>query len=294
MRSCVNMFWHGGELPPLMWACMRSFVEHGHCLRVFTYADLAVPDTVVLADANDVLAIDGDLEDYQAIGAFSDVFRYKLLYQYGGWWMDTDVYCLTPTLPARPYAWAEQEAGIVNGAILKFPKGDPLCGRLLELALVRKGNSQEWGTIGPMLMSEVVGGCERLDRAGSAETFYPLHWLEAYFLWLAEAKAEVARRLQGALFLHCWARALAAMGIDIRQDPPAGSFLAEVIARCPNRSQPKFEHHAKTKRAIRRYLRQDGVRDRWRTTLGRDPGYLDAIRRKGLLGFVLRRGNCSA
>ena len=77
------------------------------------------------------------LDNHPAIAQHADIFRYHLLYKYGGWWVDTDVYCLTGNLPVQPYAWAEQEPGVLNNAILKFPKGDALCGELLAAALAR-------------------------------------------------------------------------------------------------------------------------------------------------------------
>ena len=41
----------------------------------------------------------------------------------GGCWVDVDVVCLTDKMPQANYAWAEQEPGIVDVTILKFPKG---------------------------------------------------------------------------------------------------------------------------------------------------------------------------
>jgi mannosyltransferase OCH1-like enzyme len=55
-----------------------------------------------------------------AITSFADVFRYELLHRHGGWWVDTDVYCLTDELPKGERVWAEQEPGLLNNAILKF------------------------------------------------------------------------------------------------------------------------------------------------------------------------------
>src|SRR5262249_44506530 len=46
---------------------------------------------------------------------------------------------LASSLLVQPYAWADQEQGVINNAILKFPKGDALCGRLCATAMTRHG-----------------------------------------------------------------------------------------------------------------------------------------------------------
>src|SRR5215469_9490281 len=111
--STVNMFWHGPRPSPLNWACMRSFLDRGHRLRVFSYEDLEIPQGALQADAREILPRDALSDDPRMMATFSDHFRYTILQKCGGWWADTDVYCLTERLPPEPYAWAEQEPGVV-------------------------------------------------------------------------------------------------------------------------------------------------------------------------------------
>ena len=251
--ATVNMFWDGAPLPPLAWACMRSFIERGHRLRVFSYGDLAIPSGAVLEDARKVIrhkpAKDGNL----TIAAFSDLFRYHLLHKYGGWWVDTDVYCLTPELPPEPYAWAEQEPGVINGAILRFPKGDALCGKLLRTALKRSRKRHSWGAIGPDLLSKYAAGRSDLANSGSTAAFYPWNWLEAFLVWFPETRAEVERRIDGARFIHFWDHSLRQMGMDAYRDPPAHSYWAEVIEGCPNRVASDAAYHRETLKSIREF-----------------------------------------
>jgi mannosyltransferase OCH1-like enzyme len=90
-ETTINMFWQGPPVPPLVWACMRSFVHHGHRVRVFSYSSLVVPAGVTLEDAHDVHPSRNVLDNHPAIAQHADIFRYHLLYKYGGWWVDTDV-----------------------------------------------------------------------------------------------------------------------------------------------------------------------------------------------------------
>ena len=261
--TTVNTFWHGQQLPPLAWASLRSFLERGHRLRVFSFEALSVPPGAELADANEIMPRDGALDRQDTIAEFADIFRYTLLHRYGGWWVDADVYCLTDELPAQPYAWAEQEPGIVNNAILRFPKGDALCGRLVQKALKRRRKPRNWGALGPDLATEILGKQRNLSRSGSTASFYPWNWFEAFLIWFPWAREEVINRTKGALFLHFWDSTLRRMGMDIFRDPPPGSYWAEVIAGAPHRLAGDGEYYRAAETTIRAFCEKHGPPRRW-------------------------------
>src|SRR3569623_1820592 len=56
--TLFQAFWHGPPLSQLHFAAMRSFIDHGHRLRLYTYSDRKVPDGVELRDAREVLPED--------------------------------------------------------------------------------------------------------------------------------------------------------------------------------------------------------------------------------------------
>jgi cytochrome P450 len=265
----IHMFWHGGGLPPLAHACIQSFISHGHLVRVHAYHPLALPADAVLEDAREVIAVNDPLYltlADRSVHAFTNCFRFILLHLRGGWWVDTDVYCLTTDLPNEGRAWAEQEPSIISNGILRFPKGDPLCERLA--ALVRRTPSMGRGGTGPDLLTSILSPHHDGTSFGSRETFYPLHWLEAHFLWLPEFKPEVVRRMQGAAFLHCWAGALHEMGIDPRRSAPAESFLAEILRHAPDLMPLTRWQRLQTQRRIGRFVRQPWVRSYWDIRVG--------------------------
>lgn len=260
MSVTVSSFWHGGALPPLVRLCLGSFIRQGHQVRLFCYTPIDVREGVSLADATEIFPAT-DLSRFSGnIATFSDLFRYQMLFVRGGWWVDTDVYCLTPRLPAAPRAWAGQGDGVINNAILKFPAGDPLCGRLAGLARERIPDLARWGAIGPDLVTEVLSDHAAADHAGTPPTFYPLHWLEAHYVWVPSYRAEVQARLEQATFLHCWMKALTDCGIDLLRAPPRDSWLAEATRgeTWPRRSLPW--HEWRTRRALARYHGRRWVR----------------------------------
>jgi hypothetical protein len=262
LSETVNSFWQGDPLPPLVRACLRSFIRQGHGVRLYSYQTLDVPPGVSLANAADLIPPDHVSRLQGNIAMFTDLFRYQLLLDRGGWWVDTDVYCLSPALPAGPRAWSAESEGLINNAILKFPPGDPLCVRLVELARQRIAQPARWGSLGPALATEVLAG----DPSGAPLTnraaFYPLHWLEAHYVWLPEYRGQVDARLEGGVFLHLWMKALTDCGIPLHRAPPAGSWLASATREeaWPGRKLPW--HDWRTRRAIARYHGEPSVRHR--------------------------------
>jgi hypothetical protein len=157
-------FWYGGELSPLAWACMSSFPRNGHALTLFSYDEIAVPAGIELGNARQVLPEDELFAFDRSFSAFSNVFRYQLLIERGGWWVDTDVYCQTPDLPACRYAWASECPDFINGAILRFPAGDPILRDLLAAARSVGTRVQQQGQLGPRLLTKHLAGLVWLDQ----------------------------------------------------------------------------------------------------------------------------------
>jgi hypothetical protein len=279
MATTVNMFWHGGALPSYAWFCMQSFLDRGHAVRLFAYDTLTAPQGVTPADAGNILNAD-ELSRYRSVASFSDVFRYELLFKEGGWWADVDVVCLADKLPEASYAWAEQEPGLVNVAILKFPKADPL---LAQLAAKARGlaSGTAWGATGPHLLSELLRACHPIDRAGSTSEFYPIHWLEAPLLLLPEYKTGIVRRLEKATFLHLWAHVFEDIGIGLDRSP-RGSLMYDFAKTDPEHSATLWRQ-LKTRQAIRKYWRQSWVTDQWAKVFGAEGRIRPAIHYRHLL-----------
>src|SRR5206468_3047474 len=68
-----------------------------------------------------------------SLAAFSDLFRYRLLLDQGGWWVDADVFCLKPFDFTAPYVFGAEVKPVASG-IIKMPRGCALAERCYELA----------------------------------------------------------------------------------------------------------------------------------------------------------------
>ena len=100
----------------------------GHPYHLYTYDPIDnVPDGVALQDAGQILPQSLIFRNQNGQGkgsmaAFSDLFRYKLLLDRGGWWVDTDVFCLKPFDFAAPYVFGAEDKPVASG-VIKMPRG---------------------------------------------------------------------------------------------------------------------------------------------------------------------------
>ena len=135
--AIIHGLWIGERLSKLEMLTLRSFTHFGHAFHLWLYQPLlnALPEGVVVRDANEIIpqqeifrntvADPGCGVGRGSLGAFSDLFRYKLLYEHGGIWVDMDVTCLRPFDIAADYMFRSHKIGVV-GNIMKCPPRSPL------------------------------------------------------------------------------------------------------------------------------------------------------------------------
>jgi hypothetical protein len=133
----VVTFWEG-PLDALRRLCLRSQVEAGHRVTLYSFAPITdLPDGVSNADAEAVLprAFAERLRPSAPNGAwvgwtplqFSDFFRIRLMAEGLGLWLDADVLLLEPIEidPAKPYfAWEKRRQ--LGNSVLYLPPDDPI------------------------------------------------------------------------------------------------------------------------------------------------------------------------
>lgn len=156
-NKTVNALWIGSRLSIIELLTIHSFVRHGHDFHLWTYYPIEnLPDSVFIRDANQIIPQkDIIVRKYTdpvtgvgkgSVGApFSDLFRYKLLFEEGGWWVDMDVTCLRPLDFSEPYFFRNHSILDVIGNVMKCPKGSELMRRTYEETRVRcDENTLDW------------------------------------------------------------------------------------------------------------------------------------------------------
>ena len=100
MNTILNGLWIG-DLTKLQLLSIKSFLKNGHRYKLWVY-DLdkfknRVPYGTELEDARKILPKKSIFKHWSGnLATFADIFRYKLLYEKGGWWVDLDLICLRP------------------------------------------------------------------------------------------------------------------------------------------------------------------------------------------------------
>ena len=229
--NIVRTLWHGSALSVYEELSLRSFVKCGHEVEVYAYEAIDVPQGVRLCDANEIIPR-SEIFSYGSglargsFAAFSNLFRLKLLYERGGIWADSDVLCLKPMHDLPPSFVGRVSDKWLNGALLRFPQGDPVCKRLYERADAL-GKDIFLGQTAELITAEISdphAGCNILP----ASTFYPIAAIETWKLVDPAQFGECERLSTRSYCVHWW-NAVLTLSIGLGKDalPPKGSFIYE-------------------------------------------------------------------
>jgi hypothetical protein len=233
VRPTVHALWIGERLSTLERCSLASFVAHGHPVHLHTYGEVAgVPRGVVVEDAARLVARDQIFKyvDHDSYAGFANRFRYQLLHERGGIWVDADVVCLRPfelgdghvfasePVPARP--WRR----LITNCVIQAPAGSPIMKEALDACLARDPRTLRWGETGPRLLDRVVRARGALRDVRPPSTFCPVphyRWRDLLRTSL-KARVRLALRMRRATYaVHLWNEMWRRRGLDkdARYDP---------------------------------------------------------------------------
>lgn len=113
---------------------------------------------LVLEDANQIIQADkvfsyelpsSDGHAKGSFAGFSDIFRYKLLFERGGWWTDMDITLLKPLDDTQPYYFRKHNVLAAVGNLMKCPPHSDLMLYCFERA-VKEVDSQNTDWLKPI------------------------------------------------------------------------------------------------------------------------------------------------
>jgi len=186
----INSLWVGEPLSTMERLCIESHLQNGHEYHLWTYGPLEAPDGVIIEDGNDILP-ESEIFSYSgpksegggSVSAFSNLFRYRLLKERGGWWCDTDVVALKPFEFDDPYIFASEisktGSSTPTTCVIKVPQHSDIMNMCYEKSLSVDRGTVGWGTIGPKLLSESVFKCELEEYIVAYNVFCPVNWFNA-------------------------------------------------------------------------------------------------------------------
>ena len=165
----IQGLWIGQELSVMEQLSIASFLRNGHEFHLYSYNQLLnVPAGTVIKDGNEVLPASAvfQYKGRPSYAGFANFFRYKLLLERGGLWVDMDVVCLRPfDFPEEYIFSSEMNDGseTINCGVIKAPKGSEVMAYAWRICQAKKPDQLVWGETGPGLMSEAVRKY-RLDK----------------------------------------------------------------------------------------------------------------------------------
>ena len=238
LRPIFRSFWHVPPLGPYQLLCLRSFASRATCVEVFSYdPDFVVPEWVIRRDAREIFPTEKVLR-YQTVrfgcgspALHANLFRYMMLHELGGWWIDLDVILMQPMLPDDEIFFARQGelSTRVGNSVLRFPTKHPLIAEAIACSEIVGENASEWGQTGPILLTELI---ERHELAGLCKPYnsaYPIPWFEIDALFDPARCNEMRERCSGATFLHLFNEVWRGSGIPRDLGPPVGSFIDQLF-----------------------------------------------------------------
>jgi len=168
VADVVQGLWIGPKLSSMEKLCIQSFLKHGHPFHLYAYDQIdGVPTQTKLCDANEIVPSSRIFfySQHNSCAGFANMFRYKLLLERGGWWVDMDTVCVRPLSFSDPYVFSSEstatrpsaKAGYCpNTGVIRTPGKTQLmeycwdhCDRADHPAL-------RWGDTGPRLFARAL------------------------------------------------------------------------------------------------------------------------------------------
>lgn len=197
MTIQLNGLWIGDRLSNLEVLSIKSHLRCGHAYRLWTYGPVEnVPSGAVLSDGNEILP-ESEIFSYRvgegagSVSAFSNLFRYKLLAERGGWWSDTDVVSLRPFDFSEDFVFASERSrygySSPTTCVIGCKSPNGVLGDCYKMAKRLKDTSVDklkWGSLGPQLFERVLFSwslCDLNQYVQPPHVFCPVNWFDAEF-----------------------------------------------------------------------------------------------------------------
>ena len=219
IQAPVQSLWIGPRLSAMERLCIRSFLANGHEFHLFVYDDVSdVPAGTIIHDASEILDR-SRIFTYAGNGSvagFANMFRYKLLLERGGWWVDLDVVCLRPFDFTGACVFASEPGDgdgpltseVLTNAVLKCEAGSPFLEYVWGVCLEKDPSKLVWGETGPRLVAEGVRKLGLESFVQPARIFCPVSFRDWRWLITPDSASGFDRDTRAVHLWHeMWRRA---------------------------------------------------------------------------------------
>ena len=215
----VSSFWDG-ELSLLEKLCITSFVRQGVTYNLYVYdAPAELPPGVILKDAAAILPRDkvfrysaGEF-NLGSIAGFTNLFRYTVIHQLGGWWIDTDVCLLSPFAFKEDETYYEEssqtEPFYVSTSCFKAMSNSAVMAECLRRFGEKDVTRVVHGETGPRLLTDSILSLGKQNLVLDNHQVMPVPWWDWQRLFYDESLS-----LNGCHAVHFWNAMITAGQLD--------------------------------------------------------------------------------
>jgi mannosyltransferase OCH1-like enzyme len=220
-NKIIQGLWIGSELSVMERLSITSFLAQGHEYHLYVYEDVKhLPEGTLVRDGNEILpaSMIFQYRDFKSYAGFSNFFRYKLLSERGGWWVDTDMVCLRPFDFADDYVFSSETIDgqeLTTSGAIKAPAGSSVMNYAWQVCEQTNIETLKWGQTGPGLIGKAVllFSLEKFQRP--AQVFCPISYSE----WDRVLQPdEVPPIDQSSYALHLWNEMWRRAAVDKNQE----------------------------------------------------------------------------
>jgi hypothetical protein len=207
MKDVIQSLWIGPRLSVMERLSVTSFLKNGHPYILYAYGPVeSLPKGAELKDASEILpsASIFTYSQYATYAGFANFFRYKLLLERGGWWVDTDMICLKPFSFTGEFVFSSERGGEgprVNVGAIKVPAGSSVMRYAWEACQRMDRTRLKWSQCGPLLAGAAIEACSLQAYVQPPEVFCPIHFSE----WQKVLDPAMTWQFRDStLAIHCW------------------------------------------------------------------------------------------
>lgn len=255
----IATLWIGERLSWLEQLCLKSFVDHGHHVTLYSYAPIEnVPEGIHVEDAEHIYPSEPMLRHARtgSPAIHADMWRLHLLKKTAKIWVDADMVCYRPFNYPSPFVFGWEKPGQVCNAVLGLPPNSKTLNALLaffedkyaiapwlkpwqqrELEEERDAGKpvhmteQNWGYTGPASVTYFLQQTGEIEHAKPEAAFYPVSFPERNHMFMTRHKIE-DRLTPETRGVHLWARRMKPRLEEKENNRPrGGSFMERLIQK---------------------------------------------------------------
>lgn len=242
-KELAHFFWEG-KISNLELAAVRSFIEHGFEVYIWSYNGLQI-DGAISKDAGEILPkdyidkleVDSSVTVFPVTGRISilsDLLRLEIVNKFNGWWFDTDCFCLKDQSEFKKlrkdlkfYATAVE---IRDGkpeipASVFYAEGDYADELLAQgRSVIASGRTIAW-LDSTRLFTNFAEQKHLTEKMGGVDTVFAISWREMELLIDPKLMSAGLRKIKKSHVAHVYNAQLTDIYQIDKNNPPSGSLL---------------------------------------------------------------------